>query len=121
MEHPYVSVVMFDPDAPSRAGDGSGPGASGPWLHALWTGCDGDTASGEAVVEYNPPTPPTGTGEHRYVFVQFKQKKKKDGDDFKVELGSKERSKWDLKGFVESNAEVLTPAGVTFFVASPAA
>lgn len=25
------AVVMFDPDAPSRAGDGSGPGTSGPW------------------------------------------------------------------------------------------
>ena len=119
LEYPYVSVVMFDPDAPSRVGDGSGPGASGPWLHALWTECGEDTASGEAVVEYNPPTPPTGTGEHRYIFVRFKQKK--GDDDVKVELGSKERSKWDLKGFVESNAEVLTPAGVTFFVASPAA
>lgn len=107
---------MFDPDAPSREGDGSGPGTAGPWLHALWTGCKGgDTDQGEVVVEYNPPAPPSGTGEHRYIFVQFKQKK-----GAEVKVASKERKQWDLKGFVEANQEVLTATGVNFFYANPA-
>ena len=43
---PHV-VVMVDPDAPAprTAGRRHLPGAAGPWLHALWKDCDGDTSA----------------------------------------------------------------------------
>lgn len=64
--NPVAEVVMLDPDASTRTGDGSGPGTSGPWLHALWTGCTGgSTYVGEMAVPYNTPAPPPGAGDHR--------------------------------------------------------
>ena len=56
------TLMMWDPDAPQ-----------GTWLHWLVTNIPGDIARGTDVVMYAPPTPPPGTGVHRYHFTLFPQ------------------------------------------------
>ena len=113
--NPRVQLVMIDPDAPSREGDGSAPGSSGPWLHALWSNCAGGSTTScdqPMTVEYEPPTPPAGTGKHRYIFLLFKQDGSIDVDHLETT-----RAKWDVKGFVKAND--LEPLALNFFYATP--
>jgi phosphatidylethanolamine-binding protein (PEBP) family uncharacterized protein len=57
------TLVCVDPDA---------PGPNAPWLHWLVANCAGEgVASGEVVVPWAPPTPPSGT--HRYIFKLYRQ------------------------------------------------
>lgn len=57
------TLIAWDPDAPAKS-----------WLHWLVVNCDGpDPSSGETVMPWAPPTPPAGTGEHRYIFGLFRQ------------------------------------------------
>jgi len=49
-------VVMVDPDAPDREGDG--PARFGPYLHWLVTDAIGGPTHGKTVVEYTGPAPP---------------------------------------------------------------
>lgn len=71
------TLVMSDPDAPSRATP-----KFREWLHwiivnaAKAEGEDGETeisGQGYTVCDYSGPTPPRGTGKHRYVFVLYEQ------------------------------------------------
>jgi len=65
----YYSLVMSDPDAPSR----TNPKAR-EWKHWIVINIKGsDLSLGDVVVPYNPPSPPSGTGLHRYVFLVYKQ------------------------------------------------
>ncbi|XP_051897188.1 phosphatidylethanolamine-binding protein 4 isoform X2 [Pristis pectinata] len=68
----YV-LIMVDPDAPSR---------SNPkfryWRHWLVTNIHGrdlldGNIKGTVLSEYRPPTPPSGTGYHRYQFFLYEQ------------------------------------------------
>jgi hypothetical protein len=54
------TLVMIDPDAPDRKGDGRGPGSLGPWLHWLVTGAGEKPERGSCMVEYMGPAPPAG-------------------------------------------------------------
>lgn len=64
LKNPYT-LLVWDPDAPR-------PNA--PYLHWLVMNIGGSTDStGSTVVPWAPPTPPAGTGEHRYIFGLFKQ------------------------------------------------
>jgi phosphatidylethanolamine-binding protein (PEBP) family uncharacterized protein len=56
------TFVCWDPDAPAKA-----------WLHWLVTNCTDSVTSGQTVVDWMPPTPPSG--EHRYIFAILKQSK----------------------------------------------
>lgn len=57
------TFVCYDPDAPAGA-----------WLHWLVTNCRGsDPSTGQTVVPWAPPTPPKGTGAHRYLFSVAEQ------------------------------------------------
>lgn len=59
------SLVCIDPDAPA-------PNA--PWLHWLVVNAAGSTPdSGDELVRWAPPTPPAGTGTHRYEFTLYRQ------------------------------------------------
>jgi phosphatidylethanolamine-binding protein (PEBP) family uncharacterized protein len=57
----YYTFIAWDPDAPAKS-----------WLHWLVTNSTGSAPStGEEVVTWSPPTPPPGTGPHRYIFGLF--------------------------------------------------
>jgi phosphatidylethanolamine-binding protein (PEBP) family uncharacterized protein len=59
------TLIVWDPDAApeSRA-----------WLHWLVTNIQGgELTGGHEVVPWAPPTPPAGTGVHRYIFGLFQQ------------------------------------------------
>ncbi|KAH7698134.1 Protein D2 [Aphelenchoides avenae] len=60
---------MVDPDAPSP----NDPSARS-WVHWLVVNVLGnDIAQGQVIQEYNGPTPPTGSGLHRYVLLAYEQ------------------------------------------------
>ena len=57
------TLICIDPDAPAT-----------PWLHWLVTNCKGASPStGTTVTPWAPPTPPPGTGTHRYQFKLLEQ------------------------------------------------
>lgn len=67
-------IMMVDPDAPSR-----GNPTCQSWLHWILGNIEGDDlkegsiGSGSTFTDYNPPTPPKGSGPHRYYLFVFKQ------------------------------------------------
>lgn len=57
------TLVCWDPDAQAKS-----------WLHWLVMDCAGtDPTTGKIVVDWFPPTPPRGSGLHRYIFALFQQ------------------------------------------------
>ena len=101
------TLLYLDPDAPDRAGDGSGAGKFGPWLHWLVTDCTkGNVNTGTQALDHMGPGPPKGN--HRYIFVLFKQ-------TGNPTVGSVARKSWDVMGFLKSNANSLTPVASNFF------
>ena len=57
------TIVMYDPDA-----------AIPQWLHYLVINIpNGDISMGYVVRPYSGPTPPAGSGTHRYIFEQLEQ------------------------------------------------
>lgn len=102
------TLVCIDPDAPDRAGDGSGPGKAGPWLHWIVTDATRSTGHGTTVVKWNGPTPPKGN--HRYILLLFQQSGAVDIDCVGVT-----RKAWDAAGFITANASVLKPVAMHFF------
>merc|ERR1711974_293649 len=69
------TVIMVDPDAPSR--QAAKPGKS--WLHWMLTNVQGkdlrsgNFATADIIKEYAGPWPPAGTGFHRYYINIYKQ------------------------------------------------
>lgn len=67
-------IMMVDPDAPSR-----GNPTCQSWLHWIVGNIKGDDlnkgkiSSGATFTDYNPPTPPKGSGPHRYYLFVFEQ------------------------------------------------
>ncbi|XP_051923449.1 phosphatidylethanolamine-binding protein 4 [Hippocampus zosterae] len=91
----YV-LIMVDPDAPSR----SSPVMSY-WRHWVVADIEGSSLKngalkGTIINDYRPPTPPSGTGFHRYQFLLYHQ-----SDDITpVRLDSARRGQWRLDAFV---------------------
>ena len=99
------TLLMIDPDAPSR----NDPKYRS-WLHWLVINIrDGDFRNGTEVVGYRPPTPPAGSGKHRYIFLVFQQ----EGKQKKVETFS-ERAKFNLNEYAASN-DLARVVGFTYF------
>jgi hypothetical protein len=110
------TIVMFDPDAPDRAGshdedhpDGKQVGDKGPWLHWLVTGCKETAATGTEQIAYQGPAPPKG--KHRYIFVEFEELQE-------PKLNKMERARYDLRGFVSLNKGRLKPIAINFYYCS---
>jgi phosphatidylethanolamine-binding protein (PEBP) family uncharacterized protein len=86
----YYTFIIVDPDAPT-----------GPHIHQCIYNIPGDKVKmGTVLLPYYPPTPPKGSGEHRYFCILYEQSDKitkpplvnkekrayKKFDDFKKEL-----------------------------------
>ena len=68
-ENDWFTLVMIDPDAPSREIP-----SRRHWRHWLVTNISGgDAATGEELTAYAGPSPGSGSGPHRYVFILYKQ------------------------------------------------
>lgn len=92
------TLVMIDPDAPNHP--------EGRyflhWIMANIPGEDlaqGDLKNGKPIVGYVPPTPPKGTGTHRYMFVVFRH------DDSAAKLTetipNTQRRQWSLADWLD--------------------
>ncbi|KAF8546578.1 PEBP-like protein [Imleria badia] len=120
------TLVMTDPDAPSRSdpkmgqslaplgGDGSqGAGA----LTALDTGDLSARVTRAATTPYYPPAPSRGTGPHRYVFLLYQEPSvdltiPTHAHEYKS--GSNDRAKWNVASFAEQYG--LKLVGVNYVV-----
>jgi len=87
------TLMLVDPDAPSPKAP-----TMRCWLHWLVINVvENDVNKGEEIVPYNPPTPPQGSGKHRYVFLLYKQAKRiADGGSIRVSRG-----KFDVNLFAQ--------------------
>lgn len=57
------AIICWDPDAPNKS-----------FLHWMIINCKGaDNSDGIVVAPWSPPSPPPGTGEHRYIIGLFMQ------------------------------------------------
>ncbi|XP_050051686.1 protein D1-like [Dermacentor andersoni] len=107
---PPFSLVMLDPDAPSREHP-----TLRSWLHWMVVNAESTRRldKGEVAMPYNGPTPPEGSGPHRYVFLAFCQGGKRVGV---MKFQSRRRKKFHLKNFRKKIGNVV-PFGGTFFYA----
>jgi len=100
-----VTLLMTDPDAPSRENP-----VRAEWMHWAVANIEaGDVSSGDTVVEYNGPSPPPGTGKHRYIFTAYAQTQGR----IKVTAPSG-RNNFDSKAFASTHH--LTALASTQFV-----
>ncbi|KAJ8713089.1 hypothetical protein PYW08_008393 [Mythimna loreyi] len=73
----YYTLVMTDPDAPSRAKP-----TSREWLHWMVVNIPGhDLTAGETIAQYVGAGPGKDSGLHRYVFLVYEQPYKMDFDE----------------------------------------
>jgi phosphatidylethanolamine-binding protein (PEBP) family uncharacterized protein len=57
------TILCWDPDVPKKS-----------FLHWMIVNCaTADNSDGKVVASWTPPSPPPGTGEHRYIIGLFKQ------------------------------------------------
>eukprot|EP00808_Paulinella_micropora_P025967 g61366.t1 len=126
------TVVILDPDAPSRKKPTNGPwlhylivnvpGADIYWLHYLIVNIPGaDTGSGKCLAEYVGVGAPKGTGHHRYVYLVYQQKEKMEAQEKPMKAaggGGAGRSKFSwLDGFVAKNLKGASLVAANFLEA----
>lgn len=109
---PYT-LIMVDPDAPSKAN----PTARS-WLH--WMVINAELThrlhEGEVVTPYNGPTPPKGSGTHRYALLVYCQHGKRLSS---ADVAPQQRNNFQLASVVQQ-MPVKEPAAGTFFYAENA-
>lgn len=110
---PPFALVMVDPDAPSRNG-----ATQRSWLHWMVINARSTTElhKGEQLVPYEGPSPPPGTGPHRYVFLAYCQGGQAVNG---AKLKPARRNKFSVKDFQKKLGE-LEPFAGTFFYADSA-
>lgn len=108
---PPFTLVMVDPDAPSRKNP-----QFRSWMHWLVLNANSTERlhEGEEAVEYKGPSPPQGSGPHRYVFLAYCQGTRR--LEAKA-LAPAERPKFQLGEFVKKAKLMERPFGGTFFFA----
>ncbi|KAL1453963.1 hypothetical protein WDU94_010264 [Cyamophila willieti] len=110
--HCYYTLIMTDPDAPSRQNP-----TLGEFRHWLVVNIPGDQVTrGETLTEYMGPDPPQGTGFHRYIFRTYRQMGK-------IEFEEKNIAEWkreyfSSKKFAETNY-LIEDAGNFFIAKNP--
>ncbi|KAH6934022.1 hypothetical protein HPB50_019489 [Hyalomma asiaticum] len=110
---PPFSLVMVDPDAPSRNG-----ATQRSWLHWMVINARNTTElhKGEQLVPYEGPSPPPGTGPHRYVFLAYCQRGQAVNG---AKLKPARRNKFSVKD-VQKKLGESSPFAGTFFYADSA-
>jgi phosphatidylethanolamine-binding protein (PEBP) family uncharacterized protein len=89
----YYTIIMADPDAPSK----DDPKYKY-WLHWIKVNIySNELNTGEDLIDFAPPTPPSGTGYHRYLFILCEQPNKL---DFKKPLT---RKNFSIASFIKEN------------------
>ncbi|UJR16399.1 hypothetical protein I4U23_003302 [Adineta vaga] len=101
----YRTLIMVDPDAPSRDDAVKGPVLH--WLVANFQ--DKDLKDGQTIYSYKGPAPPAGSGPHRYIFFLYQSIEKIPED--KIE--SEQRLRFPLQKYVTDNRLGLLAA--TYF------
>ncbi|KAL7729450.1 hypothetical protein ACLKA6_009012 [Drosophila palustris] len=109
----YYTLIMTDPDAPSRADP-----KFREFKHWVVVNIAGnDVSSGEALAEYIGSGPPKDTGLHRYVFLLYKQPGKLQFDGARVSNKSRRnRPKFHVAKFAEHH-QLGNPVAGTFYQA----
>lgn len=102
-EKQYYTVIMTDPDAPSRKDP-----KFGEWRHWIVANVPGNNVKqGEVMAEYIGAGPPQGTGLHRYVLLVVKQNGKVDlSKEKKLPKTGADRAKWKAKDWVQKHLGV---------------
>lgn len=111
----FYTVVLLDMDAPSRAHP-----IAAQWLHWLVINVPGrDLSRGDTIAEYAGPTPPQGTGQHRYVVLVYEQTKKiLPEDQVRIARDSQNgRAKWHLERYLAANDAGAKLVSINFFLA----
>ncbi|KAH7884177.1 phosphatidylethanolamine-binding protein [Phlebopus sp. FC_14] len=117
------TLVMTDPDAPSRRDPKMGEwrhwvvtGIKPPGTSALEAGDMSARFTKAATTPYHPPAPPPGTGPHRYVFLLYQEP----SPDFSIapdapehKNGARDRAKWSAQSFAQRYG--LKLVGVNYF------
>lgn len=102
----FYTVVMLDPDAPSRQDP-----KFAQWLHWLVVNASGsDLSKGDVLAEYVGAAPPQDSGLHRYIVLVYKQENKCDAKELQTFHRGSERPKWDVSKFI-SKATKHTKVG----------
>jgi phosphatidylethanolamine-binding protein (PEBP) family uncharacterized protein len=79
---PLSTFIMYDPDAIQPQ-----------YIHYLVTNIpNGNISNGTTTFDYNGPTPPPGTGIHRYIFEQLEQKQP-------IDVSIDSRAQFDISAF----------------------
>ena len=95
------TIVIWDPDAPK----------SPSFLHWLVVNIPGgDVAKGNTIQAYYPPSPPAGSGEHRYYVGLYQQKGK-------ISVGKMAQTGFNIDSFVSRFA--LVKKGVKMVKVEP--
>ncbi|KAK2898996.1 hypothetical protein Q8A67_010414 [Cirrhinus molitorella] len=97
-EKKKYTLLMVDPDAPSRQKP-----SRAYWRHWLLVDIKGEAlqrgdVSGVELSAYTRPTPPQGTGLHRYQFLVFEQP---EGQSLSLSPQESSLGNWDPQTFVE--------------------
>lgn len=87
------TLMLYDFDAPPSKKSGK------EWLHWLVINISDNVRDGKVIVKFHPPTPPEGSGKHRYYVELFEQLNKLNLDNEKTLLN--ERWNFDQKEFIE--------------------
>ncbi|XP_054157291.1 protein D3-like [Oppia nitens] len=96
----YYTLVMTDPDAPSRTDPQYGQVKH--WLTINIPGTD--ISQGHALAEYIGSGPPPESGLHRYIFLVYKQPGVFQTDEKPVTNRSREgRMKWDVREWAKNH------------------
>lgn len=82
----YYTIILVDPDAPSK---------NNPiykyWLHWLVTNIKNNK---EVIIDYDGPSPPKNSGDHRYIFILFEH-------DKKINIKLSKRNNFDINSFAK--------------------
>ncbi|KAH8295289.1 hypothetical protein KR018_009599 [Drosophila ironensis] len=109
----YYTLIMTDPDAPSRAEP-----KFREFKHWVLVNIAGnDLTTGDQIAGYVGSGPPKGTGLHRYVFLLYKQSGKLQFDEERVSNKSRrDRPKFSAAKFAEKH-QLGQPVAGTFYQA----
>ncbi|GAM28139.1 hypothetical protein SAMD00019534_113150 [Acytostelium subglobosum LB1] len=108
----FYTLVMFDPDVPSRQDP-----KWGQWLHWVVTNIPGNKVTeGEVMADYIGSGPPEKTSYHRYIFVLCKQPSKMVfKGEYKLPFTADKRNNWSFDTF--ASKWNLQPEAVNFYEA----